>query len=749
MDQQVSEKKGLAKLVGGTYSRWITLGIWISLVVILNAVFPQGNSQTNENAQNLADSLPSVQAEQIAKQEFPSESGVPALIVLHREKGMTDGDVQIVQQLTAAFTQEPLPNQSLIVPLHELPLPAVKGQLSEDGSTFVLPIFFNKEADVDQLKESMDQFQERVDQITNADLFAADVDSSEELSARITGPVGIQIDATGLFSDADVSLLIATVILVLVFLLLIYRSPILALIPLVAVGFAYGVISPLLGWMAREEWIVVDSQGLSIMTVLLFGAGTDYCLFLIARFRQLLMVESSKTKALFQAVTGSTGAIAMSGFTVVISLLALLLADYGGLNRFAIPFSLSILIMMIASITLVPAMLAIIGRTSFFPFVPRTLEMRRERAQRKGKPEPKPQKPNRFGVMIGNWITQKPWTVILATIVLLGSFAAFSPQVKYTFDTLSSFPEDVPSREGFQLIGEHFSQGELAPAKVIVDTEGKDLPLQEKLGELEKVAKVLEPKSGQNNPDIVSAEVEFTLNPYGNEAMDFIPLLMEETRKILQDAGIADADSKVWIAGQTAEQYDTRETTDADAKRIIPVVIIMIALLLLLYLRSFIAMLYLMGTVLLSYFSALGLGWIVIHYFMGADAIQGFIPLYAFVFLVALGEDYNIFMVSSIWKKRKQMPLKQAIREGVAETGSVITSAGLILAGTFAVLATLPIQVLVHFGLITAIGVLLDTFIVRPFLVPAITSVLGSLAFWPGKHREVETATEQGATTHL
>ena len=140
-----------------------------------------------------------------------------------------------------------------------------------------------------------------------------------------------------------------------------------------------------------------------------------------------------------------------------------------------------------------------------------------------------------------------------------------------------------------------------------------------------------------------------------------------------------------------------------------------------------------MGTVILSFFAAMGLGWVILHYFMGVEAIEGTIPLYSFVFLVALGEDYNIFMISSIWRKKKSMPIKQAIQEGVAETSGVITSAGIILAATFSVLATLPIQVLVQFGLITALGVLMDTFIVRPFLVPAITSILGKHAFWPSK----------------
>lgn len=269
------------------------------------------------------------------------------------------------------------------------------------------------------------------------------------------------MDATGLFKDADVSLLIATVILVLVFLLLIYRSPILALIPLVAVGFAYGVTSPVLGLMAREGWITVDSQAVSIMTVLLFGAGTDYCLFLISRFRQMLKVEENKGRALLSAISHSSGAIAMSGFTVVLALFALLLAKYGAYHRFAVPFSVSILIMGVASLTLVPALLAIFGRTSFFPFVPRTPQMEAERAKAKGRPVPQPQPNRRKG--IGQLVVSRPWAIVGITVVLLGVLASFSSGIKFTYDILSSFPKNMESREGFDLIGKQFSPGSLRP----------------------------------------------------------------------------------------------------------------------------------------------------------------------------------------------------------------------------------------------------------------------------------------------
>lgn len=742
---QEKEPGGYGKWVAGKKTKWITVLVWVILAVVLNLIWPAVGEQENNNAANLKENEPSVIAQMVADREFPSDSGIPALIVIHKESGLATEDLTKLQELTLQLEEKPVPHQTAVIPLHKLPPPALSAQLSEDGSTLVLPVFFEVEADAEELGQGLDGIKSSMTSIFGTNPFDADIDSGDELSARVTGPVGISVDATGLFENADVSLLIGTVMLVLIFLLLIYRSPLLAVIPIIAVGFAYIVTSPILGYLAKQGIITVDSQSISIMTVLLFGAGTDYCLFIISKFRQILWNEADKRKALFQAITSSSGAIAMSGFTVVISLFALLLAEYGAYERFAVPFSLSILIMFIASLTLVPAFLAIFGRASFYPFVPRTAEMQAERARKKGKPVPAPRKKKES--WIGSVVTKRPWTVIVSTIVVLGILASFSPQIKYTYDLLSSFPEDVPSREGFTLIGEQFTEGELAPVQLMLDTEGKDIDVKSRLEALDYVGMVSEPEEGSVNSDILAYQVELSMNPYSIEAMQHIPDLRSEAESALESAGVTASGDKVWISGQTAEQYDTELAGEHDARLIIPVVVGLISLLLLIYLRSLVAMVYLVATVILSYFSALGLGWLVIHYGLGADAIQGAIPLYSFVFLVALGEDYNIFMISSIWQKSKTMPLKQAIKEGVGETSSVITSAGLILAGTFAVLATLPIQVLVQFGIITAIGVLLDTFIVRPFLVPSITMVLGEVAFWPGK-RKVAAKEEQVHTFH-
>lgn len=731
---------GYGKWVAGSKTKWITLLVWIAVVGVLTMLWPSVNSQVANNAPNLPENAGSVQASVVAEREFPSGSGVPALLVWHRGGGITEQDLVHITALYSKLEQQPLAHQNFVPPLGKLPPQALQASLSEDRSTLVTPVLFDKTADSEQLGEALSSLKELVRTETGTDPSAAAPDSSD-LSLRVSGPVGISVDATGLFKNADVSLLIATVILVLVFLLLIYRSPILALIPLVAVGFAYGVTSPVLGLMAKEGWITVDSQAVSIMTVLLFGAGTDYCLFMIARFRQMLKVEENKGRALLSAISHSSGAIAMSGFTVVMALFALLLAKYGAYHRFAVPFSVSILIMGVASLTLVPALLAIFGRTSFFPFVPRTPQMEAERARAKGKPAPQPKPRNRRG--IGQLVVSRPWAIVGVTVVLLGVLASFASGIKFTYDILSSFPKTMESREGFDLIGEQFSPGELAPVKLMVDTDG--LPgggedLKSVLGGLSYVDVVSDPQQGAVNAKIAGYDIELKENPYSLEAMDHIPALRATVEQALAESGIQNPEDKVWISGQTATQYDTKELGERDTDLIIPVVIGLITLLLLAYLRSVVATIYLVGTVILSFFSALGLGWIIIHYVLGADAIQGAIPLYSFVFLVALGEDYNIFMISNIWKKRKHMPLKRAIAEGVNETGSVITSAGLILAGTFAVLASLPIQVLVQFGIITAIGVLLDTFVVRPFLVPAITVLFGRVAFWPGKHQEVSEA---------
>lgn len=720
------------EIMGGKKSRWVVLGLWIAFAVVLAFAFPQVNSVENFSGEDLPEDEMSMMASALIDEEFSSDAGLPLLIVWYKDAGLDMSDIQNIQSLYGELAENPLQEQKSIPPFAQLPPQALMGSVSENGKSIVTPIFFEETIDTDVLKENYKEIKAVTEDITGENPYDTESLSEDGLHARFSGPAGISVDATDLFASADFKLMTATVIIILVILLVIYRSPILAVIPLVVVSIAYLVVSPVLGWMAESGWIDKDAQSIAIMIVLLFGAGTDYCLFLITRYRDVLLEEENKFFALAKAVRESTGAIVMSGLTVVIGLATLGLADYGAFQRFAVPFSLGVLITGFAVITLLPAVLAILGRAAFWPFVPRTVEMAKEYAAQKNKPYKEPKQNHRFMLGVGNFATNNPWLVIILTGGILLVLAFASTNIKYNYDLLSSFPDEMDSVEGFTLIEENFSAGELAPVKVIVDTEGKDINITEQLAALPYVAVVGDVQTGENNANYQLYEVDLNKNLYSNEAMDDVEQMKEDMKDILADVELGEAN--FWLGGETSEQIDARDVQAADERLIEPVMIAIIFLVLVIYLRALVTAIQLMATVIVSFFAALGAGWLIITGVLGHEAMASSIPLYSFVFIIALGNDYNIFMISDVWKNRKRgLGHRESIAKGVASTGAVITSAGLILAGTFGVLATLPIQLLVQFGIVTALGVLLDTFIVRPLLVPALITVFGRLSYWPGK----------------
>ena len=730
------EKHRLEKLgaiFGGPKSRYVTLSIWLSFVVILAILFPQINSVENYAGEDIPEEMMSRQAAEIVAEQFPSDSGIPLLMVWFNEQGLSNEDITNIQALYANLAENPTEGQLELPPFHQLPPQALAASISENGKSLVTPVFFDKGVNTETLKENLAKITETSEGIFGSDPFTKAMDA-ENLLARYSGPVAISVDATDLFKSADFKLMVATVVLILVLLLVIYRSPILAIIPIIVVSIAFLVVSPILGAFAEQGWINKDAQAVAIMIVLLFGAGTDYCLFLITRYRDILLDEENKFIALAKAFRESAGAIAMSGLTVVIGLAALGLADYGAFQRFAVPFSVGVLLTGIAVLTLLPAVLAILGRAAFWPVIPRTEDMDKEYATKKNKPLKVRKENHRYMRKVGEFATKNSWLVIIISGAILIGLAITSTQVKYNYDLLSSFPEDMSSREGFTLIEENFTPGELAPVHVLVDTDGQDINIAEQLKALPYVSLVKEVRTGETNSNIQLYEVDLNKNPYSNEAMEDVDRLKVELPKILEVAGIQNAEGSFFIGGETSAQIDTRDVQERDESLIQPVIIVITFIVLLVYLRAIITSIQLMLTVLISFFAALGAGWLIIHYGLGHESIASSIPLYSFVFIIALGNDYNIFMISDIWKNRhRDKAHKQSISGGVASTGAVITSAGLILAGTFGVLASLPIQLLVQFGIVTAVGILIDTFIVRPLLVPALLTVFGKWSYWPGK----------------
>ena len=718
MDRK-KEAPPVTKLFERKPMRIVLLGLWIALALLLGKLFPQINSIEDVALVNLPEEEMSMQAAALKDTYFSSNTGIPLLITWQREEGLTLEDIQIIQTLYNTLDENPVAGQKFIPPLGTIPPQALMGSVSEDGKALVTPIFFDENTSTANLKESVSAITKQVSDTLDVNPFDTPL-TDEGLHARHSGPVGISIDATDLFKSADFQLMAATVIIILVILLVIYRSPLLAIIPILVVSIAFLVVSPLLGAMTEAGWLTKDAQAVSIMIVLLFGAGTDYCLFLITKYRDTLLEEPNKLKALSIALRSAGGAIIMSAATVVIGLLTLILANYGAFHRFAIPFSFGILITAIAVLTLLPAILGLLGRYAFWPFIPRTEEMARAHAAKKGKPYKPLAPPHRIMRKIGRFTVKRHWLVMAVTVLILAGLAAMSPKIEFSYDLISSFPEDMPSREGFSIIEEHFTAGELAPVSVIVKSD-KDLTQQ--LEALPYVGKVAKPQVAEGYQ---LYSVDLKENPYAVKAMEDIVQMKEDMKPLVGEA--------FWLGGETSEQVDTKNVQEADEKLIQPTMIIIILVLLIVYLRAPITAVSLMATVVVSFFAALGAGWLIIHYVLGQSAMASAIPLYSFVFIVALGNDYNIFMISEVWKNRHSgVSHNQAIENGVASTGAVITSAGIILAGTFLVLASLPIQLLVQFGIVTALGILLDTFIVRPLLVPALLAAFGKIAYWPSK----------------
>ena len=492
--------KNLLKKWGGVVAnsktRWATLFIWFLLIGIFSFIWPQVNDRETSETQLLPDEAMSVEANNISNKEFSNDAGKPLLLVWHRNEGLSDSDYEMIQVLYKDLNDKPVDEQTFIPPFQDVPVAALAGGSSEDGAALITPVFFSEDASTKELQAALDQLEIKITEQFGTEVLENDIDDAS-LHVRFSGPVGIQTDAVALFSNADVTLLIATVLIVFTLLIILYRSPILAIVPLIAVGIAYGIISPLLGFLADKGWIVVDGQAISIMTVLLFGAGTDYCLFLISRYRDELRHEKDKYKALKQAISGTGGAIMMSSISTALGLLSLGLAYYASYNRFAVPFSISIFIMGIAALTLLPAILALLGRFAFIPFIPRPEEMIQEIEKKKGKKLRRPKPSNRFGKKIGAVVTEKPWAIIIVSIIILGGFSCFCSENSITrMHLLDSFPEDMASREGFTLIADHYPPGEIAPVSVIVDTNGEDVSLKEELEEHPYVEVVADPVEG-------------------------------------------------------------------------------------------------------------------------------------------------------------------------------------------------------------------------------------------------------------
>ena len=690
-----------------------SVAIWILLAIVLSAFAPGGKEfvTANKDAGLPADAK-SIIAERNLEKYFPQDGGLPLFAVFHQENGLSDEDILGFAEALESLQVESTLGEVEVIPLTKLQPEQRKAFLSENGKTYFVPLTLPGELESKDLNDLVKSI--KVDVGKNVD---------ESVEVSWTGPAGIASDAVELFSRADVVLLLSTVGLILVLLLLIYRSPLLAFIPLIGAAIVYVVVDKVIGLTTQAEWFSVDSQALSIMTILLFAVLTDYSLLIFSRYREELRRYESPSEAMRETMRHVNEPIFFSGSTIVLGVATLFFSLYEPYRNFAPAFAIAAIAMLIAGLTLLPALFALIGRKAFWPVIPKFGDVQEDRQSIWGK--------------VANKVTKRPVMYLVPILLLLLIGAWNVTNMKESYDLIESFPEDLSSRVGYERLSESFSEGSLAPSTLLFVSD-QELGMGETRLAIEKLENLpgINSISAQGNPaseDGKSAKFSITFegNPYDKEALDAVKELRVKSESILKEAGLTG--TELFVAGESAKNADIRDINKRDTVVIMSIMTVLIAIMLGLQTRSIVAPIYMMGTILLSYAATLGLSLFLFDIFLGLDSINYRIPLYTFVFLIALGVDYSIMLIARIREEMKSMPFEDAVRRGVDRTGGVISSAGLILAATFLVLATMPIYELKLFGFIMALGIIIDTFVVRPLLIPAILILLGKWSFWPRK----------------
>ena len=543
----------------------------------------------------------------------------------------------------------------------------------------------------------------------------SEVASELSLKSYVTGPGGLLGDLFSAFGSIDTTLLLTTLGVVAIILIFVYRSPVLWIIPLLSAVFALSLAGGIVYLLASKDIIDVDGQSQGILSILVVGAATDYALLLIARYREELHLHEDRFDAMRAAYKGVWEPILASGSTVAISLLMLLFSQLSNSAGLGPVGAIGIAAAVITILTLLPALLLIFGRWIFWPRTP----------EHDGADE----------MMSGLWskvastVARRPRRAWVMTGGALLVLAFFSTTLKAdgigTVDTFTTRPESVIGQE---LLVKHFPGGEGDPTQIVVSQGNADAVLAavSKVDGVSEVVYAIDPMT--QNVKSVGGKVilNATLDqaPDSVEAGRYIPGIREAAHK---------ADPGSLVGGTSAVNYDIRQANDRDNKTIIPIILFVITLILGLLLRSLISALLLLGTVVLSYFAALGVSALVFNNIFGFAGGDNSYPLFAFIFLVALGIDYNIFLMTRVREESGKIGTRAGITKGITVTGGVITSAGVVLAATFAVLGLIPLVPLAQLGFTVAFGVLLDTIIVRSILVPALSHEIGRKIWWPSK----------------
>ncbi len=676
-------------LPSGRRAKWVVLVVWLAVLAAAGPLAGRFESvQKNENSSFLPGSAESVKALDAIKR-FPSGELTPAVVVVRRAHGLTAADRAEVKALAGTLTRKRIPGVLRVQP----------AWVSKDSSTALLVAPIRARGDSDLLVDSTKKIRRQAHHLRGSGL-----------AAEVTGPAGFSTDAIGVFSKINGTLLLATGLLVFVLLILIYRSPIFWLIPLLSV-VAAELTSRGVGYGLAKAGVTINGQAAGILGVLVFGVGTDYALLIVSRYREELRREEDKHVAMRTALARTGPTVLASALTVIASLLCLALAQVNGTAGLGPIGALGVALAALSMLTLLPALLVIAGRRAFWPFVPRYGGQGADST-------------HGLWRRVGDRLARRPRLTWIGTGVALAVMCLGLLNFDTGLTQAKAFRGDVESVRGQDLLAECFPAGTNAPTTVVVPDAAKVPAVTRGLKGLSDVIAVRLTERGAPG---VRVDVTLREDPYSTAAFDRIPAV----RKVAKASG----GPGVLVGGPTAEERDLRVASARDSLLIPPIVIVVVFLILAVLLRALLAPLLLVATVILSYGAALGVAYLVYDVVFGFVGSDPSLPLFAFIFLVGLGIDYNIFLMTRVREEAAQHGTQEGTKRALAVTGAVITSAGIVLAGTFATLAVLPLVQLTEIGFAIAFGVVLDTFLVRSVLVPALVLDVGDAVWWPGRGR--------------
>ena len=715
-----------------TRSAVVTIFVWIGVIVTLALVAPPiSEVTTNEQEEFLPVGVESVQALEILRNKYPMDDGIPAIAVFHSDDGFDEFELGGIHDYIKFLGSDDLPG----VIFDQIPTldgySLINAFKSSDGSTFAIPFKVTGSPSDPSFSNSIDAA------VAQAQLIGGRV----QVDANLTGPATILRDAVKIFQSIDLRITLVTILVVIVIMFFIYRAPGLVFIPLFILVSALMVARFVAALVVDLTGLPLNDQVTSIMSVLLFGVGTNYVLFIVARYREEITNSSDRFRAMESAMRKVGPSIIGSSMTTVVAMFLLIFSTLGSFKTMGPMLAITVSIMLIVALTVLPAAIVLMSRLAFWPS--RTIASQQNLVT----------KP--IWEKIGRFVVNRPKTVFLVTTAIL--LIAITPSFRMvpSFNFIDGFPDDVESKSGYALLKKGFAPGDLSPTSVFIHTPDHDVIDHSAF--IEGLANAIEDNPGVNyvkgmtrpygsyigqqvdeaslkmfnSPDGTTSRLDVSLmgDPYSEKALTVI----EDIRSIIQSTINSQSITgvEVLVGGDTAVQLDTKTVIDEDTRLLAPLILFAILCVLILIQRSFVAPLYLLFSVIISYAATFGISIFIFQDILNHTGVAYSNGIWIFVFLVALGADYNIFVIARIKEETERLGFNEGIAVAVGKTGGVVTSAGIILASTFAILTTLPLRDVFQLGMAVMLGVLIDTFVVRTLLVPSMAAILKNYSWWP------------------